>query len=99
MDSTNIYLVELNINSLFLKYFCNYLNGHKHLMRTAKSNIKTILISAIVASTLAGCATTSSKVVETPTVASYNTTFTGTKSKLVVGQFVNRSSFQNGIFC
>lgn len=98
MDSTNIYLVELNINSLFLKYFCNYLNGHKHLMRTAKSNIKTILISAIVASTLAGCATTSSKVVETPTVASYNTTYTGTKSKLVVGQFVNRSSFQNGIF-
>jgi curli biogenesis system outer membrane secretion channel CsgG len=98
MDSTNIYLVELNINSLFLKYFCNYLNGHKNLMRTAKSNIKTILISAIVASTLAGCATTSSKVVETPTVASYNTTYTGTKSKLVVGQFVNRSSFQNGIF-
>jgi curli biogenesis system outer membrane secretion channel CsgG len=67
-------------------------------MRITKSNIKTILISAIVASTLAGCATTSSKIIETPTVASYSTTYSGVKSKLVVGQFVNRSSFQNGIF-
>ncbi|MEW9798871.1 CsgG/HfaB family protein [Alteromonas sp. CYL-A6] len=46
----------------------------------------------------AGCATTSSKVVDTPTVDSYNTSYSGEKSKLVVGQFVNRSSFQNGIF-
>ncbi|MCG9760115.1 CsgG/HfaB family protein [Pseudoalteromonas sp. Isolate6] len=47
---------------------------------------------------LNGCATTTSKVVETPKVASYNTQYTGEKSKLVVGNFVNRSSFQNGIF-
>ena len=67
-------------------------------MRISNKHIKTIIISALTASTLSGCATTSSKVVETPTVASYNTTYSGTKSKLVVGQFVNRSSFQNGIF-
>ncbi|RXE88070.1 MULTISPECIES: CsgG/HfaB family protein [Pseudoalteromonas] len=47
---------------------------------------------------LNGCATTTSRVVETPKVASYNTQYTGEKSKLVVGNFVNRSSFQNGIF-
>ncbi|RRS08865.1 hypothetical protein EAG18_10040 [Pseudoalteromonas sp. J010] len=47
---------------------------------------------------LNGCATTTSQVVETPKVASYNTQYTGKKSKLVVGNFVNRSSFQNGIF-
>ncbi|QPG07260.1 CsgG/HfaB family protein [Salinimonas marina] len=45
-----------------------------------------------------GCATTTSKAVETPTVNSYQTQFTGEKQKLVVGNFVNRSSFQNGIF-
>ena len=67
-------------------------------MHISKKNIKTIIISALAASTLAGCASTSSKVIETPTVASYNTAYSGTKSKLVVGQFVNRSSFQNGIF-
>ncbi|WP_425334942.1 CsgG/HfaB family protein [Pseudoalteromonas piscicida] len=47
---------------------------------------------------LSACATTSSQVVETPKVQSYNTQYTGEKSKLVVGNFVNRSSFQNGIF-
>ncbi|MBB1342506.1 CsgG/HfaB family protein [Pseudoalteromonas sp. SR45-6] len=67
-------------------------------MHISKNHIKTIIISAVAASTLAGCATTSSKVVETQTVASYNTNYSGTKSKLVVGLFVNRSSFQNGIF-
>mgnify|MGYP000518578870 CR=1 FL=1 len=67
-------------------------------MQIIRKHIKTALITVITVSTLAGCATTSSKVVETPTVASYNTSYAGTKSKLVVGQFENRSSFQNGIF-
>jgi curli biogenesis system outer membrane secretion channel CsgG len=48
---------------------------------------------------VSGCATTSSsKVIETPKVASYNTTYNGVKNKIAVGNFVNRSSFQNGIF-
>ncbi len=62
------------------------------------SFVKSALFTLIATSIISGCATTSSKVVETPTVASYNTSYTGEKSKLVVGQFVNRSSFQNGIF-
>ncbi|WP_246840585.1 CsgG/HfaB family protein [Lacimicrobium sp. SS2-24] len=57
-----------------------------------------MLFSAVAIGGLNGCASTSSKVVETPTVASYNTQYSGEKNKLVVGQFVNRSSFQNGIF-
>ncbi|MFT4653850.1 MAG: curli biogenesis system outer membrane secretion channel CsgG [Patiriisocius sp.] len=46
-----------------------------------------------------GCATTStSTVIETPKVNSYNTSYSGVKNKIAVGAFVNRSSFQNGIF-
>lgn len=47
-----------------------------------------------------GCATTTttSTVVETPKVNSYNTSYSGVKNKIAVGTFVNRSSFQNGIF-
>jgi curli biogenesis system outer membrane secretion channel CsgG len=46
-----------------------------------------------------GCATTStSTVIETPKVTSYNTSYSGVKNKIAVGAFVNRSSFQNGIF-
>ncbi|MFY8274462.1 CsgG/HfaB family protein [Pseudoalteromonas sp. SSDWG2] len=65
-------------------------------------NNNKIVMTAIIASSIAlasGCATTTtSQVIETPTVASYNTTYTGEKSKLAVGKFVNRSSFHNGIF-
>ncbi|MFS1701649.1 CsgG/HfaB family protein [Alteromonas sp. AMM-1] len=63
-------------------------------------SIKSKLIATILTavSLISGCASTSSKVVETPTVQSFNTIYTGPKSKLAVGNFVNRSSFQNGIF-
>lgn len=48
---------------------------------------------------VSGCTTTtSSTVIETPKVNSYNTTYSGVKNKIAVGNFVNRSSFQNGIF-
>jgi curli biogenesis system outer membrane secretion channel CsgG len=66
--------------------------------RNLDKNVLTIVMAGVVMSLIAGCATTSSKVVETPTVASYGTSYSGTKSKLVIGQFVNRSNFQNGIF-
>lgn len=58
--------------------------------------ISTSLLAALLS--LLGCATTTSTVIDTPKVNSYNSTYSGTKSKLAVGQFVNRSSFQNGIF-
>ncbi len=60
--------------------------------------IKTMALALGTCAFLSACATTSSQVIETPKVASYNTQYTGEKSKLVVGNFVNRSSFQNGIF-
>lgn len=67
------------------------------LLNTSKP-FKAAMIAALTVVTISGCASTTSKVIETPTVASYNTTYSGEKSKLVVGNFVNRSSFQNGIF-
>lgn len=67
-----------------------------------KINNNNKFISAVsfiaLCSVMAGCATTSSQVIETPKVESYNSQYNGEKKKLVVGQFVNRSSFQNGIF-
>ena len=57
-----------------------------------------VLITAATLLFLAGCASTTSKVIETPKVKSYNTAYTGVKNKIVVGNFVNKSNFQNGIF-
>jgi len=58
-----------------------------------------LMLAAASVMFVSGCATTSSsKVIETPKVASYNTTYNGVKNKIAVGNFVNRSSFQNGIF-
>ena len=57
-----------------------------------------VALSVIAMLFLSACASTSSKVIETPKVTSYNTTYTGVKNKIAVGSFVNRSSFQNGIF-
>ncbi len=64
-----------------------------------KLSARIISVSALaIALSLAGCATTTSTVIDTPKVNSYQSDYSGTKSKLAVGQFVNRSSFQNGIF-
>lgn len=56
------------------------------------------LLSAAIMFLSACSATESSSVVETPKVNSYNTSYSGVKNKIAVGTFVNRSSFQNGIF-
>jgi curli biogenesis system outer membrane secretion channel CsgG len=56
------------------------------------------LVSALIILLTSGCTSTTSTVVETPKVNTYNTAYTGVKNKIVVGNFVNRSSFQNGIF-
>jgi curli biogenesis system outer membrane secretion channel CsgG len=56
-----------------------------------------VLLSATVIFA-SGCATSTSTVIETPKVNSYNTSYSGVKNKIAVGTFVNRSSFQNGIF-
>lgn len=67
------------------------------MKRTFKRSVVTSLVFSVVFFT--GCAaTTSSRVIEPPKVESYNTQYNGPKSKVAVGQFVNRSNFQNGIF-
>jgi curli biogenesis system outer membrane secretion channel CsgG len=65
--------------------------------------MKSLISKSLIATTatillISGCTSTTSKVVETPKVNSYNTAYSGVKSKIAVGNFVNRSSFQNGIF-
>ncbi len=64
-------------------------------MKLSQSSIA-LLSAAVLFST--GCATTTSSVIDTPKVNSYNSVYSGVKNKIVVGNFVNRSSFQNGIF-
>jgi curli biogenesis system outer membrane secretion channel CsgG len=66
--------------------------------RTFNIKFLSVVMAGITVAAVSGCATTSSQVIETPTVASYGTSYNGAKSKLVIGQFVNRSNFQNGIF-
>lgn len=57
-----------------------------------------ILSAMIVAGTLSGCATESSRTVEVQKVASYNTQYNGPRSPISVGKFDNRSSYMSGIF-
>lgn len=66
--------------------------------KSTRTTLNTTAIATLLAAIISGCATTTSQVVETPKVASYNTVYSGEKSKLIVGKFANRSSFQNGIF-
>ncbi|WP_137168442.1 CsgG/HfaB family protein [Salinimonas lutimaris] len=68
-------------------------------MKTQTAKLSLLASSLVVLGLVSGCtATTSSRAIETPTVESYNTDYQGEKQKLVVGQFVNRSGYQNGIF-
>lgn len=54
--------------------------------------------AALLALFAAGCATESHRTVETPTVATYGTGYSGAKSTLVVGRFANSSPYMRGIF-
>lgn len=61
---------------------------------------KSLIVCSIVISInlLAGCATESSRFLEAPKVASYQTHYQGQRSPIAVGKFDNRSSYMNGIF-
>lgn len=62
-------------------------------------NNKIILGSLLVsAALLSGCATESSRSVETPKVTSYQTAYQGVRSPISVGKFENCSNHMNGIF-
>lgn len=53
---------------------------------------------SVFALSMSGCATESRQVVQTETVRSHNTAYSGPRYTLVVGNFQNRSSYQRGIF-
>lgn len=52
----------------------------------------------LTAALFAGCASESSRVVETPKVASYGTAYNGQKISVSIGRFNNQSAYQNGVF-
>ncbi len=60
-----------------------------------KATLGALLVSAAL---LSGCATESSRSVETPKVTSYQTAYQGVRSPISVGKFENRSNYMNGIF-
>ena len=52
----------------------------------------------LMAGLLAACASESSRSLEVPKVASYQSHYQGTRSPIAVGKFDNRSSYMRGIF-
>ena len=57
-----------------------------------------LLLAVFIAALFAGCAKESSRVVQTPTVASLNTNYSGERIAVSVGRFNNQSSYNNGVF-
>jgi len=57
-----------------------------------------LLLAVCIAALFAGCAKESSRVVQTPTVASLNTNYSGERIAVSVGRFNNQSSYNNGVF-
>ncbi len=66
---------------------------------TVKQNkFGNLLLAALMAATLAGCATETSQALVVPTAAAANRAPAGTRALISVGKFDNRSSFMRGIF-
>ena len=62
-----------------------------------KRIFKILALSAVVA-LITGCGTESSRALQTPSVASAGTHYSGAKVAVSIGRFNNQSSYQNGIF-
>ncbi len=62
-----------------------------------KTNVK-FLLAACAAMLITGCATESSRVVETPKVQTPSAAHQGQKIAVSIGRFSNQSSYQNGVF-
>ncbi len=62
-----------------------------------KQIFKILALSAAVA-LITGCGTESSRALQTPSVASAGTHYSGAKVAVSIGRFNNQSSYQNGIF-
>ena len=63
-----------------------------------KKTISAAVIAASVLALFSGCAKESSRVVQTPTVASLNTNYSGERIAVSVGRFNNQSSYNDGVF-
>lgn len=61
-------------------------------------DIAALCISATLIAVLGGCATESARSLAVQQVETANTTYTGPRSPISVGQFDNRSNFMRGIF-
>ena len=57
-----------------------------------------LLLAVCIAALFAGCAKEGSRVVQTPTVATLNTNYSGERIAVSVGRFNNQSSYNNGVF-
>lgn len=58
-----------------------------------------LLVTLSVVAAFSSCATTeSNRVIEAETVRTYNTSYTGPRYALVIGNFQNRSTYQRGLF-
>ena len=62
-----------------------------------KTNVK-FLLAACASMLITGCATESSRVVETPKVQTPSAAYQGQKIAVSIGRFSNQSSYQNGVF-
>jgi curli biogenesis system outer membrane secretion channel CsgG len=63
-----------------------------------KSALASLCVVVSSASLLVGCATETSQSLQTPQVASANSSYNGPRLSLAVGKFENRSSFLRGLF-
>lgn len=59
---------------------------------------RSFLAAALATLALGACATESKRTIEAETVATYNTSYSGPRYAIVVGNFQNRSSYQRGLF-
>jgi len=62
------------------------------------SVIKSLAVTVFSIFILGACATESKTVLQAETVTSYNTSYSGPRYAIVVGNFQNRSTYQRGIF-
>jgi len=62
------------------------------------STIKSFAIAVFSLFILSACATETKTVLQAETVSSYNTSYSGPRYAIVVGNFQNRSTYQRGIF-
>ena len=60
--------------------------------------VRLALLGAAALLVAAACATETHNTVETQSVTTYNTAYSGTRYPLVVGKFANRSTYMSGIF-